>query len=77
MGSPLFLKKTMKICFYLGLIFIFGAIISFFDIPGTTYTFGEYEVSHQYWLTHGVPVFILIGCILSVISYGIKRSIKN
>ncbi len=77
MKSFLFLKKTMKVSFSLGLIFIFGAIFTLFDIPGMKYTFGEYEVSHQYWMTHGVPVFILIGCILFVISYGIKRSIKR
>ena len=77
MGSSLFLKKIMKISFSLGLIFIFGAIVTLFDIPGMKYTFGEYEVSHQYWMTHGVPVFILIGCILLVINYGIKKSIKN
>jgi len=77
MESPLLLKKIMKICFYFGLLFIFGAIISFFDIPGATYTFGEHEVSHEYWMTHGIPVFILIGCILLVISYGIKFRINK
>ena len=76
MKNILFFKKMIRMSFLLGLIFIFSAILTLFEIPGMKYTIGEYEVSHLYWMTHGVPVFILIGCILLVISYGIKRSIK-
>ena len=73
MGRPLFLTQVMRISLILSFVFAFGAIFSFFDVPGIKYDINGHGVNHQYWLMHGVPGFILVSVTLLIVSYVIKK----